>query len=127
MKYIESMKIDGALRTPSMKQIPVENEIPRSKGKNREAVETQVFDLADSVADNAKMISMLMSIVMRMWDVMPQDERDDMDPADVTMINDTFALCRVTNTRADEQFAEEGFALIEKLLGRQAKIAEVVE
>ncbi len=127
MKYEKAMKVKGALRTPIIKQIPIETELDKNKGKNREAVETHVFDLADSVADNAKMISMLMSIVMRMWDVMPQDERDDMDPADVTMINDTFALFRVTNTRADEQFAEEGFALIEKLLGRQAKIAEVVE
>ena len=97
-----------------------------TKSKQRLEIQDQVFDNADSIADNAKMISLLISVVRRMYEIMPETQKADLDSDDRTMIEYTFSQFASTQTRADVQFAVEGLALIDKLLARQGQVGTIV-
>lgn len=97
------------------------------KTKQRLAIQEQVFDNSDSIADNAKMISLLISVVRRMYEVMPEEQKSLLTADDRTMIEYTFGQFALTQTRADVQFTTEGLALVDKLLGRQAAIGTIIQ
>jgi len=97
------------------------------KGEVRYKVHQQVFDIYDSVADNAKMISLLFSIIMRIWDVLPDDIKSNISDGDRQVIEYAIENFRNIKTRADVQFEKEGVALIDKLMSRQKKIGELVD
>ena len=97
------------------------------KGEVRYKVYKQVFDIYDSVADNAKMISLLFSIIMRIWDVLPDDIKSNISDGDRQIIEYAIENFRNIKTRADVQFEKEGVALIDKLMSRQKKIGELVD
>jgi hypothetical protein len=125
--YKQIMKIKGALRTPVIKEVPSEKEIPLKKGKDRQRIEEAVFDIPDSVADNAKMISLLLSILSRVYGVLDDTQKDQLTTEDRELIENTFDLFQTIDTRADKQFQAEGFGLVEKLMRRQQSIADIIE
>lgn len=96
------------------------------KALQRLEIQEQVFDNSDSIADNAKMISLLISVIRRMYEVMPEEQKALLVTEDRTMIEYTFEQFALIQTRADVQFATEGLALIDKLLGRQGQIGTIV-
>jgi len=96
------------------------------KADIRFRIHHQVFDLYDSVADNAKMISLIFSILMRIWEALPDDIKSNIDEADVQLIDYAFTKFKNIRTRADVQFEKEGVGLIDKLMTRQDKIGKIV-
>ena len=93
------------------------------KSFQRERISNEVFDLEDSVADNAKMISLLMSMIARLY---PLIDTTTLATADKALIDGVLAEFAVTNTRADVQLAVEGSAMVSKILGRQAAVGAIV-
>jgi hypothetical protein len=96
------------------------------KGQWRYQIHKEVFDLYDSVADNAKMISLLFTLLSRIWDALPDDIKSNISDEDRQIIEYAFEKFHNIKTRADIQFQEEGTKLIDKLMDRQAKIGEIV-
>jgi len=97
------------------------------KGLARYKIHKQVFDIYDSVADNAKMISLLFSLVSRIWSVMPNTQKNKLSQDEVDMINYVVNKFKEIRTRADVEFEKEGMNLIDKLMERQKKIGEIVD
>ena len=119
------MKIRGALRTPAVTEVPDTELKVDKKSKHRLAIQEQVFDNADSIADNAKIASLLLTVISRIYDIIPSSQKDNLDQNDRDMIEYTFNKFANTNTRADIQFATEGLALVDRLLDRQAAICAI--
>ena len=126
-EYKEILHKNGLLYTKKIIEKPSTKTLDAKKGLQRKAIEEQIFDLNDSVADNAKMISMVFTVVTRIWEAMPQEQKDTIDPADVTVIDETIRRFKDTTTWADRLFAEEGFDLVDRLFERQGKIGEILD
>lgn len=97
-----------------------------TKMKIRYEIESQVFDLHDSVADTTKWVSLLTTLMSRMYDTFTDTQKARLAPEDKALIEMVFDKFKEVNTRADVQFAEEGPAMIDKILERQAKIGLIV-
>ena len=110
------------------KQGVVEVNVPSTttKAKQRLEIEKQVFDIPDSVADNAKMILLMLSMNMRLYEAMTDEIKDNLSDEDRVMIEYTFEKYKSIKTRMDIQFATEGIGLIDKLMDRQEKIGKVL-
>ena len=116
----------GALLSKGVQEVQ-DSEIKRSKKDlSRLDIQDTVFDNADSIADNAKMISLLLTTISRMYDIMEDTQKDKLSTDDRNMIEYTFSKFASTNTRADIQFATEGVTFIDKLLNRQAQIGAII-
>jgi len=124
MEYKKDTKVKGALRTPVITEVPTEKTLPFQKGQERSQIES-IFDLNDSVADNAKMISLIMTTISRMYDSFTATQKDRIPQEDRDVIEYTFATFAQTETRADVQFTTEGITLIDKLLNRQGQIGDI--
>ena len=96
------------------------------KLKTRLAIEEQVFDIHDSVADNAKWASILTTLISRIYSIIPTAQKDLLDPTERATIEYALAEFAKTNTRADIMLAAEGVAGIKKLLDRQGAIGTIV-
>jgi len=120
-------KQEGMLAKKAVRKTYDSEESTDKKAFIREAVQKDVFDEQDSIADNAKMISLLTTVISRMYDIMPDADKDLLDPNDKAMIEYTFSKFKSVNTRADVQFATEGVTLIDKLLNRQGAIGTIVQ
>ena len=97
------------------------------KAKWRYRIEKEVFDIYDSVADNAKMISLIFSLMYRLYNALPEEIKQKLDPRDRQIIEYAFEKYRSIKTRADVQFQQEGVKMIDKLMDRQNKIARIIE
>jgi len=117
---------DGLYYKKVIQETPVTSEYENvKKGLARKQIQEDVFDLPDSVADNAKMISLLISVVKRIYEALPDDIKDNV--ADKDMIEGMIAVFDSIQTLADVQFAEEGDEMIQKIFTRQAKIGQIVK
>jgi len=96
------------------------------KGKMRYRVNNEVFDIHDSVADNAKMISLIFALLSRIWEeAIPNEIKDKMDKETREMIEYAFNKYHSIQTRADVEFLINGKELIDKLMDRQDKIGKL--
>jgi len=127
VKYEIINKQKGMLVTKAVKAVMDDTPKTDKKYRVRKEINEKVFDLDDSVADNSKMISLLTTVLSRIYDVLPDTEKDNLNADDRAMIEYMFSKFKTTNTRADVQFATEGVSLIDKLLDRQADIGTIVQ
>ena len=97
------------------------------KHLSRKRVDQEVFDIYDSVADNAKWASLLTGFVIRIYNALPEEIKANLDPADKQMIEALSAEFLSTPTRLDVQLQEEGYAIIDRMLERQRQVAEIVK
>jgi len=93
---------------------------------NRKKIQDEVFDDSDSIADNAKMISLLLTVISRMYDIMPIEQKNLLKADDKVMIEYAFDKFRTTNTRADTLYAQKGNSLIDTLMKRQSDINLII-
>ena len=105
------------------------NSLPSTdkKARVRYEIETEVFDLHDSVADNAKWLSLLTTLLSRMYGTFTDTQKNKLSTKDRALIEGVFTMFANTNTRGDVQFAQEGPAMIQKVMQRQAQIGEIVK
>jgi len=127
VKYKETFvnSSNKKMKKRAVKEVPSEKVLDTRKGLSRMQIEEEVFDLADSVADNAKMISLLMSMVKRLYEVLPDDIKNNIQ--DNAMIESVIDEFDNTQTAADVKFAVEGDNLIKTIFERQAKIGEIIK
>ena len=126
-KYVESFERSGVLITKKIKEIPDEKQIDYKKGLARKKIEEEVFDIQDSVADNAKMISLLTSVVRTLWEIIP-DENKKVLPDDAKQaIEYVMGKFKETTTWADIKWAQEGIGFADKLLERQGNIGKIIK
>jgi len=107
-------KVDEALKTDK-------------KAQARYLIENEVFDIRDSVADNAKMISLLVSFIERIWSITPDDQKDNLSDEDREAIEYVIGKFKETITWADIQWQQEGIGFADRLLERQGKIGEIIK
>jgi len=92
----------------------------------RNMIDVQVFDTKDSIADNAKMISLLFNMISKIYDALPTDIKDTISDTEKDMIEYTLSKFNAIQTRADVQLSTEGNALIDKLMNRQELVETVL-
>jgi len=122
-KYVKTNTTKGMLVTPAIKKVLDSTPKTDKKSFQRERISNEVFDLEDSVADNAKMISLLISMISRLY---PLINTTALAVNDKALIDAVMAEFATTNTRADVQLAKEGPAMITRVLARQAAVGAIV-
>jgi hypothetical protein len=123
-KYKETLIQKGNLIKKAVVEVPDTEPKVQKKYQYRKVITEEVFDLHDSVADNAKMISLMVSLFMRLYNA--NFDKTQLADDDKAVIDYVFQKFEETKTRADVQFQKEGQAMIDKLLGRQGKIGEII-
>jgi len=127
MKYDKVYKRDGLrVRANYIERIGTEPKNDK-KSEARYLIENEVFDIRDSVADNAKMISLLVSFVERIWSIIPDDQKDNLSDEDRQAIDYVTGKFKDTVTWADIQWQEEGIGFADKLLDRQAQVGYIIK
>ena len=128
MKYKETMLTeDGTMFKKSIVEVPEEPSRDK-KIQQRLKIQNEVFDIHDSVADNAKMISLLITMLNRIYTAIPEDIKTNISPADRSLIEYALNKKTAVTTRADIQVFTEGAAeTIDKLFARQAQIGNIVK
>jgi len=117
---------DGLYYKKAIQEIPVASESENiKKGLARKRIQEEVFDLPDSIADNAKMISLLMSVVKRVYEALPATTKNKIKDKD--MIEGVIKVFDNIQTLADVQFAQEGDVMIQKIFNRQSEIGKIVK
>ena len=103
--------------------------IPKSVRKAMIAVErnTSVRNVEDTLADLAKMNSLLFSVVAALYKAMPATTLNKIPAAEKGLIDYAMAGFGNITTRADKQLATEGTALVDKLFDREVAIADIVD
>jgi len=97
------------------------------KAQVRYNIHHQVFDLYDSVADNAKLISLLFKIVVELWNTLPSDAKSNINTEKRELIEYVVNLVNNTETRLDKQMSIEGTNVINRLFSRQQTIANLIK
>lgn len=121
------VEIQNNMFNKGVKQVLDDTVKTDKKSQVRYRIENEVFDLEDSVADNAKMISLLITLVSRMYDTYTTTQKNRLSTADRQLIEYTFGVFANTETRGDVQFTQEGSAMIDKILTRQASVGVIVK
>lgn len=86
-----------------------------------------VRNIEDTVADLAKMNSLLLNFIKAIYGAMDPAAKGAMDPATKAVFDYAVDAFNVVQTRGDRQLAEEGTALIDKLFAREAAIADIID
>ena len=87
----------------------------------------RVHSLEDTVADLAKINTLLMSFTTAMYNVLPATQKNNI-PAEIkAVIDHATQKWPETMTRGDRQLAVEGTALLDKLFAREVIIADIVD
>jgi len=127
MKIVETKKVNGIRIQKAYKEVVESEPTGSKKAKARYEIENNVFDLRDSVADNAKMISLLTSLVSRIWSIIPDDQKDNLSDEEKQVIDYVIDKFDNTETWADVQFAKEGLTFADKLLERQNQVGSIIK
>ena len=113
------------------KKAVVETQRPKyvdQKMLARLAIESNVFDIHDAVADNAKWLSIITTLITLLYETMPEEQKANLEPEDRELIESTFVAFAASRTRADVQIETEGAGVvIQKLIERQRKVGEILE
>jgi len=89
-------------------------------------IDTEVRSVEDSIADLAKMNSLLFSCISAMYNTMTDTAKGKIDDGTKAIIDYSVEKFKETTTRADNQLMKEGTDLIDKLFDREAKIATII-
>jgi len=124
MKYKETIEKHGFLFKRKYKQ-ELNSISDTKKGKVRERINSELFDIEDSLADTTKMLFLVIAMLKRLYDAnfdISQLSQDDKDIIE-------YALSKYSNTTTwlDVKFNEEGIALIDKLAERQNNLANIIK
>ena len=99
-----------------------------SKAKAKYEIQEQVYSaLADSVADNAKMISLVFAMGSAIYSVLTDSMKNNLDAAIKDKIEYAIDKYHSVETWGDIQLAQEGNEAIDKLLDRQAAIGSIIK
>jgi len=119
IKYNDKIVTNGALMTKGV-EITSENVVKTGKKyRMRKRINEEVFDIDDSVADNAKMISLMMTMMRKIYDII---DTSALSTSDKALMDYAFNKHKSTETLADKIYSAEGDSLVDKLIDRQSQI-----
>ena len=127
MKIIKTYKNDGLRVQTAYKETIDDKPKIDKKAKVRYEIENNVFDIRDSVADNAKMISLLFSMVYRMYEAMPDEYKQNLSEQDRQMIEFAINEFKNVETWGDIKIQKEGTNAISSLMQRQNQVGQVIK
>ena len=122
----KTTKLKGAMLKPAVKEVNSPDKTD-TKSLKRLQIQNEVFDNSDAIADNAKMISLLLSTISKMYNTFTDTQKNKLSPEDKTLIEYTFDKFSTANTRADNQLQKEGTELVDKLIQRQETIGNILK
>ena len=107
------------------KTVTVDDGVQSSTPKafKRLKIQNEVYDDKDAIADNAKMISLLTSLVSTMYDTFSDEQKEKIPKEQKQLIEYTFSKFKETTTLADKKLAKKGTKFIDGLMDTQSKIA----
>lgn len=97
------------------------------KAKQRALIDERVFDIHDSIADNAKWAAILTTAISIMYQAMDADTKGRMDPRQKGLMDVLVASYSTVQTRFEVQYEKEGLELIFKMIQRQKEIADIIK
>jgi len=89
--------------------------------------DTSVRNAETSIADVAKMNSLLFSMVGMMYNTLTATAKDKIPPQDRAVMEYAIASFKTKETRADRQLVRDGTKLIDKLFKREVDIADIID
>jgi len=89
--------------------------------------DSKVRNSEDTLADLAKMNSLLFSTVSAIYGTLSDTAKGKIDADMKDVIEYSFAKFADTQTRADRQMAQEGTGLVDKLFEREVQIADIID
>jgi len=87
----------------------------------------KVRTVEDSIADLAKMNSLLFSCISAMYGTMSDTAKSKIDEGTKELIDYSVEKFSNTQTRADRQLIKEGTGLVDKLFEREVQIADIID
>lgn len=123
LKAYRGIEVSETRPTPKNITIPRED-IKKLIAYSRDK---EVRNLEDSVADIAKEIMLLTSFVDTIYSVLTDEQKSNIPDEKRQILEYGIASFKKTTTRADLQFSSEGIKLIDKLMEREGKIAQIIE
>lgn len=131
INYTESqIKLkDKMLVTNKTEVKAVFDDKPKSDEKSikRARINEEVFSIEDSVADNAKMISLLITLCDRLYNTFDDDQKNKLSDDDRDLIEYVFSSFKECDTRADIQLAKDGTDMIDNIFNSQSKVGEILK
>jgi hypothetical protein len=122
----EMISNDGVVFNKKVIELPA---TPSSSKKafQRLAIENEVFDIHDSLADTTKWLSLLSSVVARMYAILPESQKAQIPAQERAVIEYAIQKFNDSTTRADIQFALEGNQMIDKIFDRQTQLSSIIK
>lgn len=106
----------------------IPSEMPMSKKMEmRKRINEEVFDLHDSVADLSKWLSYVTSMLRRIWEIVPEEQKQNLSEIDRQFIEGSMLKFQHTITIGDVKMMEEGFAVVDRVLTRQNEVGAIVK
>lgn len=124
-KYIEKKVVKNGIFKKAYTEQLNESDFSK-KAKIRKEIDETVFDLNDSVADNAKWASILTIAISIIYQALSEETKGRMDPNQKAVMDALVHLYSESITRFEIQYAEEGLELITKMLDRQEAIGQII-
>ena len=72
------------------------------------------------------MISLMFSVVSRIWEITTTEQKENLDPSEVQSIDNFIQEFKNNTTWADRLYAQEGGELVQRLLNRQQQIGDIL-
>jgi len=124
MKYKETIEKQGLLFKRKYKQ-ELDSISDTKKGKARKRINSELFDIEDSLADTTKMLFLVIAMLKRLYDV--NFDVNQLSQNDKDMIEYALNKYSEITTWLDVKINKEGITLIDKLANRQNNLANIIE
>jgi len=124
MKYKETIEKHGLLFKRKYKQ-ELDSVLDVKKGKARKRINSELFDIEDSLADTTKTLLLVIAMLKRLYDV--NFDVNQLSQNDKDMIEYALNKYSEITTWLDVKINKEGITLIDKLANRQNNLANIIE
>lgn len=125
-KYVKQAKEENGIFKEYYKEDLCE-EGDNIKFKERAVIDKEVFDIHDSVADNAKWAAILTTAISIIYNSLDEETKKRMDPRQRGLMDLLVSSYASTTTRFEVQYEKEGIDLIFKMISRQHKIGSIIK
>lgn len=125
MKYVDKYVRNGVRIKKGVQETFEDIDISK-KGKIRREICDKVGDRDSLIADNAKMLSLLICAVGRLYDVIPENITSNLSSQDKMLLEYVFSKKSQTPSSVDISFSKDPTGTIDKLFGRQADIYKII-
>lgn len=128
-KWLKAFREDVDLNDSSFNRPVFKDKLLLSTKKEviRHKINKKVRDVNDTVADLSKMNALLMAMISSIYEVLPESEKDLLNPNRRGLIEYGINKWDNSSTRADRQLAVEGTKLIDRLFNREVETANIVD